>query len=358
MEKQWEILALEFDQCVQDSRSDEEIAAGIVRESPLWLRISNFFQRHLSVLRHLPPGQLILWKIEHWGNSTTFDRVPASPDAIPGAYTKELLDLGHRIHPYTFTERNVSLLHEDIPLLGELDFGIVPVAQKVPVEGVSRATIRDRLNLDAADTLLGVGGMLHPAKGIDEIAVWFLRNVPDPRTHLLCCVIPFEGDETEEMVRQRWERAAGVDSSDRIHIHVGKYRQWEWMCSFYQAIDVMLVNSVSDSWGRMLSEALGFGVPTLARRAECATNDIVPDLLLVDGFADLSQEQFHTLVDDARERAPGIAQYVNTHYSVPVVEKKFLEMLRVRTPSEELAEFDRLAADPHSRRLVQSMIDR
>ncbi|GAA4525553.1 glycosyltransferase [Amycolatopsis samaneae] len=357
MEKQWQLLALEFDQCVRDARSDEEIAAGIAQESPLWLRISNFFQRHLSVLRHLPPGQLILWKLEHWGNSTPFDRVPASPDAIPANYTKELLDLGHHIHPYTFTERNVELLHGDVPPLGELDFGIVPIAQKVPAENASRAMIRDSLNLGPADTLLGVGGMLHPAKGIDEIAEWFLRTVPDPGVHLLCCVIPTEG-ETEEELRRRWERAAGVDSSDRIHLHLGKYRQWEWMCSFYQALDVMLVNSVSDSWGRMLSEAVGAGVPTLVRRAECATNEIFPDLVIVDDYRSLSYEEFRAFADTARERAPRLARYADTHYSVPVVEKKFLEMLRVRTPSERLAEFDRLAAQPRSRGLVQSMIDR
>lgn len=354
----WNILALEFDQLGRDPRPDEEIAEGIAKESPLWLRISNLFQRHLSVLRHLPPGQLILWKLEHWGDSTPFDRIPMSPDAHPASYTKELLNLGHLVHPYTFTQRNRKLLHQDIPLLRELDFGIVPIAQKVPVEGASHESLRASLNLDAGDTLLGAGGMLHPAKGIDEIAVWFLRNIQDPKTHLLCCVIPDEPGVTEENVRRRWEQAAGVDSSHRIHVHIGAYRQWEWMCSFYRALDVMLVNSVSDSWGRMLSEAVGLGVPTLARRAECATNDIFPDLVLVHDFESLSREEFRALADAARERAPGLARYANTHYATPVVEKSYLEMLRAWTPPDRLAEFDRLAQQPHSRRLVRGMIDR
>ncbi|ATL69934.1 glycosyltransferase family protein [Nocardia terpenica] len=357
MVKQWQLLALEFDQFGWDVRTDEEIAKSIVEESPLWLRISNCFERHLSLLRHLPPGQLILWKLEHWGNSTTFDRVPVSPDTNPQSYTKELLSLGHRIYPYTFTERNRDLLHHDIPQLCDLDFGIVPLAQKAPVEGVSRTTLRNRLNLDSADTLLGAGGMLHPTKGIDEIAVWFLRNVQDPRTHLLCCVIPFEDGVTEDQIRRRWEQTAGVESSHRLHIHIGAYRQWEWMCSFYQAVDVMLVNSVSDSWGRMLSEAVGFGVPTLTRRAECATNDIVPDLVLVNDFANLSYGEFCALVDDARDRAPRLARFVGKHYAGPVVAEAFLEMLRARTPSELWAEFDRLSRQPRSRRLVGEMIE-
>ncbi|GHF54350.1 hypothetical protein FHX82_006854 [Amycolatopsis bartoniae] len=357
MSRQWQLLALEFDQ-IRDLRTDEEIAESLAQENPLWLRISNFFQRHLSVLRHLPPGQLVLWKLEHWGNSTTYDRVPTSPGTQPMSYTKELLDLGHRIHPYTFTERNRLLLHEDIPLLCDLDVGLVPIAQKTPAEDASGATLRARLNLGPSDTLLGAGGMLHPAKGIDEIAVWFLRTVRDPGTHLFCCVIPSEPGLTEDVVRRRWERAAGVETSDRIHIHVGRYRQWEWMCSFYQAIDVMLVNSVSDSWGRMLSEAVGLGVPTLTRRAECATNDIFPDLVFVDDFESLSREDFRVLVDEARDRAPRLARYADTHYAAPLVEEKFLEMLRAWTPPERLPEFDRLARQPEQRRLVRSMLDR
>jgi len=355
--KKWELLALEFDQVGGDNRRDEEIAESIVAESPLWLRISNCFQRHLPILRNLPPGQLILWKLEHWGNSTPFDRVPVSPNVHPHTYAEELLSLGHRIYPYTFTERNIDLLRNDIPPVRDLDFGIVPIAQKAPVDGASRDTLRTRLNLEQEDTLLGAGGMLHPAKGIEEVAVWFLRHVQDSRTHLVCTVIPIEENQTEEQIRRRWELAAGVESSERIHIHIGAYREWDWMCSLYQAVDVMLVNSVSDSWGRMLTEAVGFGVPTLVRRAECATNDIVPDVVLVDDFVGLSYDDFKGLIAQAHDRAPGLARHVNKHYSPSVVELSFVEMLRTRTPPELLGNFDDLARQPRSLGLVRDMIE-
>lgn len=72
------VLVRELDHIEWEERTDSEVAAELLRDRPLWIRISNFYWRNISLLRLLPPGQLILWKLEHWGADTPFERVPAS----------------------------------------------------------------------------------------------------------------------------------------------------------------------------------------------------------------------------------------------------------------------------------------
>src|SRR5690606_37257837 len=129
-------------------------------------------------------------------------------------------------------------------------------------------SLRRQLGVAPEALLVGCGGLLHPAKGIEELVERFVRGLPEPTAHLLCALVIEDEEDTETVIRRRWEKrfrpAAGMD---RVHLRTGLYGDWEWMCAFYRAIDVMLVNSVSDSWGRMVSEPVGFGVPTLVRRA-------------------------------------------------------------------------------------------
>lgn len=340
-----------------DSRTEAEILEDLQADPPMWLRIANFFDRNLTLLRLAPPGQLVLWKLEHWGASTTFDRVPASPGLNMQAHVAEMLELGHHLFPYTFTEGNRSLLVGDIPQLSRAVIDVVPIAQKPVAAHGQRDSSRSRYRLGVDDVVLGVGGLLHPAKGLDEIASWFLRSCPDPRFHLLCSVILDDEDLTVESVRARWERAAEVDDSSRIHIVISKYGEWDWMCEFYRTVDAILVNSISDSWGRMVSEPVGFGIPTIARRAQCATNEIVPNLVIVDSFSELSWATFTNALDEARKRASSLAEYVNTHYDLGSVRGRFLSLLRQRTPEALRDDFDRLSADPRSMLVLDRILD-
>lgn len=349
------ILAREFDHIEWDSRPDGVIAAGIRAERPMWVRVANFFERNLSLLRLLPPGQLVLWKLEHWGSDTTFDRVPSSPGTCTESYTNDLLAMGHHVVPYTFTARNRELLASDIPTLGKVDMAVLPVAQKSAASGAD-GVLRSALGVRNGDVLMGAGGLLHPAKGIDEIAQWFISSCDDPRLHLVCRVIPDDESTTSGVIRRRWEESAGASSS-RFHVHVGEYGQWEQMCSFYSGIDAMLVNSVSDSWGRMVSEAIGFGVPTIVRRADCATNHIAPDVVLVDNFADLTLADVERLLGLARDRAPTLADYVDRNYQIPVVRDRALTLMRISTPPEWWGRFDELAHQDESTRILDEMID-
>ena len=234
---------------------------------------------------------------------------------------------------------------------------ILAIAQKSDVGQPDRAAVRSEFGVDSECTLLGTGGLLHPGKGLDDIVSWFLCKVHDPSIHLLCSVVPGEDGETERSVRQRWEKLAGTTSSPRLHIHMGDYGEWDWMCSFYRAIDVMLINSVSDSWGRMVSEAVGFRVPTLVRRAHCATNHIFPDIALVNEFADLSLDEFESAVRKARENASFLCEYAHRFYGCSVVRDQLIDLLRTLTPSDRLGEFSRISQQPRSLDLLDRLMD-
>jgi hypothetical protein len=65
---------VEWDPCAVD-----DIAERIRGMRPCWLRVANFFDRTLKVLRLLDRPQQVMWKLEFWGTDTPYDRVPASP---------------------------------------------------------------------------------------------------------------------------------------------------------------------------------------------------------------------------------------------------------------------------------------
>lgn len=353
------LLAMDFDHVEWDERSDRQILDSIHQVGPVWLRMANFFERSLRILKALPPGQLVLWKLEHWGATTPFDRVPASSGVNAHSYATELFDLSHRVVPYTFTSEAREMLVRDVPALLSEEIAVIPVAQKKPVAGETRNEVRMRLGVRADDLLLGCGGLLHPAKGLDELAVNFLRSCGDRKIHLLCSAIPIPEDDglTESVQRGRWERLAGRTDSSRLHICVSDYGHWSWMCSFYRAIDVMLVNSISDSWGRMVAEPLGFGVPTVVREAACATNHLAPDLVIVPGFDDFTDSGMWEAVSLAQHRSFKLADYVQGNFGLSTVRDQVLRLMRRRTPSGLLAKFDDLSRDPRSLAVLDSMID-
>lgn len=352
------VLIRDFDDIEWRPRSDEMLRADLSDHRPLWNRLANFYERNLSFLDLLPPGRLVLWKLEHWGGSTPYDRVPMSPGVLPNEYAERMLASGHRIVPYTFTERNVRLLKFDLPALAGVEIPVIPIAQKKRAFDPVVLELRSRFGIARSDRLLGVGGQLDPTKGkgLDELVCWFLQGNMDAHTHLLCTVIPSRDEADPDLIRARWQSLAGVRSSERLHIQVSDYGEWPWMCAFYSELDALLVNSVSDSWGRMVSEAMGFGVPALIRRADCATNLIAPGCVLVDGFDGLSTADFESALREARRRAPGIADFVNARYGRSAVARHTIDVLRAYTPPDLLAEFDRLVGLPISMDLLDTLL--
>jgi glycosyltransferase involved in cell wall biosynthesis len=340
-----------------DTRDLDEVAR--MSEAALWLRCANFFDRSLDLLRTLEAPRLVLWRLEFWGTDTPFDQFPTSAGVDPARYAEEMLGLGHRVVPYTYTEWNRRHLVDRIPALANLQIHVLPIAKKPPAP-VKPGTVRRQFGIPPADTVFGTGGLLHPAKGIDEIVGGFLRSRGDTRTHLLCSVIPDEAETTADDIRRTWRRSYGdvgmEVGMERVHIRVGDYGEWPWMCAFYEAVDVLLVNSVSDSWGRMVSEASGAGVPVLVRRTGCSTNHIAPGITLVDGFHDLDAPAFAQAMAVARVRAPGLAAYVQRRYSTPIVRRLFLKLLQEKTPYALRRHFDDLAHDPASLACLDGMV--
>ncbi len=127
------------------------------------------------------------------------------------------------------------------------------------------------------------------------------------------------------------------------------------MCDFYRSIDLMLVNSVSDSWGRMVSEALGAGVPTIVRRADCGTNHIAPGTVLVDSFGGLDAEGYTVAIHQARASAQRLSEFVNAAYSLQRTRDRLLHVLRRHMPAERQATFDTLAANHELTRALDEL---
>ncbi|MGH3168760.1 MAG: hypothetical protein ACRDN0_23125 [Trebonia sp.] len=290
--------------------------------------------------------QVVLWKMEFWGTDTPYEQLPRSAGIDPDLYVKQIFATVHRIIPYTFNPWGRDRLRAAAPALREHNVELLPVAQKNPVDGRGDAGVRHSIGLNETQALVGCGGLLHPAKGIEEIVQSFLADFPDPDAHLLCSLVIEEDEETAADVLRRWVRRFGEDVARRVHVRTGQYGDWQRMCDFYRSVDLMLVNSVSDSWGRMVSEPLGAGVPTIVRRADCGTNHIAPGVVLVDTFQGLGTEGFSVAVRQARAARHQLAEFVNTRYSLPRVRKQLLGILRRHMPDDRLADFDRQVSQP------------
>lgn len=128
------------------------------------------------------------------------------------------------------------------------------------------------------------------------------------------------------------------------------------MCDFYRSIDLMLVNSVSDSWGRIVSEALGAGVPTIVRRADCGTNQIAPGMVLINSFEGLGAEGYAAAIHQAQAAAQRLSELVNVTYSLQRTRDQLLHVLHRHLPDERRAAFDGLAANHELARALDEFI--
>jgi hypothetical protein len=328
-----------------DERPVRQIAGSLRLARPHCIRVANFFTRTIDVLNELDEPQVVLWRLEFWGGDTPYGQVPKSDGIDPDLYVKSIFSTRHRVVPYTYNEWGRDHLRALAPSLREHAVELVPVAQKPPVDGCGRDAVRRAIGLDPSQTLVGCGGLLHPAKGIEEIVESFLAGFPDPDAHLLCSLVIEEDEATARQVTRRWQQQFGDARTRRVHVRAGPYGDWKWMCDFYRSVDLILVNSVSDSWGRMASEALGAGVPAIVRRADCGTNHIAPGTVLVDSFEGLDAEGYAKAIHQARAAAQRLSEFVNTAYSLQRTRDRLLHLLRRYLPADRRADFDRLAAN-------------
>ncbi|MEU7040750.1 hypothetical protein AB0A77_06790 [Streptomyces varsoviensis] len=335
-------LILPLDHAQWDRRSVADIVADAVAADPVWLRIANFHRRPLELLKRLPPGARVLWKLEFSGYAEGCPVVPASRRIDPREYAEEVLSLPHHIVPYTFLEWNRAELLRLYPALRQRPLHVIPIAQKTPLGRTGRQAIRDMYGIPAGDFVYGAGGNeLHPGKRVGEVVEAFLETCTDPSTHLLCTLVPRESATAVA----EWPAAA---THPRVHVRVGEYHEWAWMSGFYRAVDVLLANSVSDSWGRMVAEAAGAGVPVVVRRAQCGTNVLAPGLAITESLRDFASETFVQAVKDAQAAAPALRDFFERNYRTEAVVRRLLTL----TDSELPPEFAR-----RSRLLVRDRVD-
>ena len=323
-----------------------DMVSEILQVEPIWLRVTDFFPRTLDLLARIPPATHVLWRISYRGTAATVAPLAGAPDVNPARYAETLLGAGHHVVPYTFIDGNIRPLVKLAPALHQAGLRLLPIAQKAPVAGAGRDWVRRTVGIGNSATLYGVAGRLDPAKGVAEVVEAFARTCRDHDSWLLASVVVDDDTLDAKAVWAGWSsQFAGADLR-RVRLRVSRHGDWSWMCEFYRAVDVVLVDAVSASRGRSVAEPLGFGVPVVARRAACATNNVAPGVVLLDRFDDFGGHHFLAAVAEARRRAPGLRHFVQRQQSIPAVRERFRRLMRRATAPPLLPRFDAYTADP------------
>jgi hypothetical protein len=90
----------------------------------------------------------------------------------------------------------------------------------------------------------------------------------------------------------------------------------------------------------MVAQALGAGVPTIVRRADCGTNHIAPGVVLIDSFEELDPEGYAEAIRRAHAVSPRLSEFVHANYSLRRTRDQLLHVLRRHLPDERRAAFD------------------
>jgi len=306
----------------------EDIAADITRVDPLWVRIANFYELTPFLLARLPRTR-VLWRMEYMGDDAGDWKFPGSFGTDPDRLVSDGVSQGHRIVAYAYTDWNLSRLRSVIPSLGGVEaLEVLPVAQKSLGRADESGVVRQRLGIPADSTVVGAIGAASQLKGIPEIVEGFLRTCIDPRVHLLCSLVLPAG-VSEGDVRHFWTRLMpGSVGLDRVHFRAGRRGEWAVMQDIYRACDLVVVNSRSESWCRVLSEAVSLGVPVVVRASPCATNNIFPTVLIRARVDDFSAMTLADTIEEAASRASGLRAYAFRQYEKSLVRDRFLDVLR------------------------------
>lgn len=335
---------------IETDRLLEECGRLVEEIKPLWVRVANWSQPTIDFLKLLR-GQRVLWKVEYTGHGAFEPRSNGRCWAQDVA--DQMLDLDVQLVVYTFDRWNVERIRRYVPALRSIRIDIVPVAQKSPLSTPSRAEARAALGFAPEHVVLGVGGVLGvPFKGIEELVDGFLATCMDPQSRLLAQVIPNPLSATKQAT---W-RSRDAINDHRLVVRLGRYKDWEGATFFYQALDFFLVNSTGESWCRMLAEAVGYSIPSIAVRADSATNRIVPGVALVDQLTDFRDPSLAVAMQHARSNADSLKRQVLSRYSLYLVRRAFLTLLRQHTPEPTRARLDMLASDEEVVRRIDASL--
>lgn len=338
-----------------DPRTVAQAASAIRSHRPVWIRIANFYPRIVELLTELAGLRLnVLWKQEFWGYDTAGSTVPAEPGIDPARYADDIAATGHNVVPYTFNTWNHEQVSKLIPKQRLLH--LVPVAAKPP-HGYAhdlRAATRNSFGIPADATVFGVGGLLDPEKGIEQLVKTFLATNTRDVEHMLCALV-VEWDDDVETIGTRWRAQFGDDGWERLHIHVGGYGDWRWMSEFYAACDYVLVNSRRDSAPRIVSEPVSLGIPVVTAASECGTNHLVPGLVIIDDLADFAAPGLRQSLIRAREAAPGLARRHLAEHSLEAVRRTYLSLLAAEADPRDASDVLAASSDAVSLAILNEL---
>ncbi len=161
-----------------------------------------------------------------------------------------------------------------------------------------RGEARRALGLDPADRIVLYVGRLDPEKSVSRVLLAFERVASVvPRARLL---VVGTGTQADALRRQ----AAGLSAAGRVAF-VGP-RPHEALPPYYQAADVFLFASETETQGLVLAEAAACGLPAVAVAAP-GCDEVVRDgetgLLTKSEPAALAEAAIGVLLDDPRRRA-------------------------------------------------------
>jgi glycosyltransferase involved in cell wall biosynthesis len=325
---------------IDTQRLSAECGELVERLDPMWIRVANWSQPTVDFLKRFP-GRRVLWKIEYTGYSTAFDPGPDGR-CLADIVTDQMFDLDLDLVVYTYNRWNVERLHRRVAAFGSLRLETVPIAQRPELAEPTRAAARASSGYSPDDVVLGVGGAVNvPEKRIEEVVDGFLNTCDKPNYRLLTQVIVNPADPGPYL---NW-RADDAARDSRLTVGTGWYNTWTEATAFYRALDYFLVPYTGDSWCRMLAEAVGYGIPTVAVRADSATNVIIPGLTLVDQLADFHDPALARALVRAAKVAPGIRRFVLDEYSMPRVRAVYVDLLRRHTAPNERPRLEELLSN-------------
>ena len=165
---------------------------------------------------------------------------------------------------------------------------------KAPTATAGKVALRRRLGLpDDLPTILSVGQIIR-RKGFDTL-LDAMRLVPQA-----CSIVIVGGDPTEELAQH-------VAELPPRHVvtfapHVDK----SLLESYYRTSDVFALATRGDSWGLVINEALGHGLPVVTTTACGAGNELIDascGALVPPNDAAALARELQALIDDSDLRA-------------------------------------------------------
>ena len=149
------------------------------------------------------------------------------------------------------------------PNAADREYFSAKAAQLLP----QRAALRKQLGLDGV-TVLFVGRLVESYKNVSVL----VRAVGRMERDGIAVDLVLAGDGPDRAVYEKM-----VKDQDLMRVHILGELALDEVCRVYAAADILVLPSVSESWGFVLNEGMEFGLPIVASDAVGAGPDLVRD---------------------------------------------------------------------------------